>query len=138
MPAYDYDCASCGRRFEVIHGVHADPPTSCPLCGKGPIRKAISAAAVHYKGSGWAKKERRATASSGSKVKADGSSSPDAGSSNEGGSSSERASSNEGGSSTDAGSTSKRGSSSEKGSTTETATSAPAKAADTRASNTTD
>ena len=61
MPAYDYDCAACGRRFEVIHGVHADGPTTCPLCGKGPVRKAISAPAVHYKGSGWAKKERRTT-----------------------------------------------------------------------------
>ena len=132
MPAYDYDCAACGRRFEVIHGVHADPPTSCPLCGKGPIRKAISAAAVHYKGSGWAKKERRATASSGSKAKADGTSSSDGGSSNEHGSSTE------GGSSTDAGSTSKRGPSTDKGSSPETAASAPAKAADTRASSTTD
>ena len=66
MPAYDYDCAACGRRFEVVHGVHAERPTTCPLCGKGPVRKAISAAAVHYRGSGWAKKERRATASSGS------------------------------------------------------------------------
>jgi putative FmdB family regulatory protein len=66
VPLYDYDCAACGRRFEVIHGVHADPPTSCPLCGSGPVRKAIVAAAVHYKGSGWAKKERRAGARSGS------------------------------------------------------------------------
>lgn len=60
MPLYDYDCAACGRRFEVIHGVFADPPTACPLCGEGPVKKAITAASVHYKGSGWAKKERRA------------------------------------------------------------------------------
>ena len=59
MPRYDYDCAACGHRFEVIHGVHADGPTTCPLCGSGPVRKAISAPAVHFKGSGWAKKERR-------------------------------------------------------------------------------
>ncbi|MGZ9160061.1 MAG: FmdB family zinc ribbon protein [Candidatus Limnocylindrales bacterium] len=65
MPLYDYDCAACGRRFELIHGVHAEPPTTCPLCGSGPIRKAIVAPVVHYKGSGWAKKERRATATSG-------------------------------------------------------------------------
>jgi putative FmdB family regulatory protein len=66
MPLYDYQCAACRRRFEVVHGVHADGPTTCPLCGKGPVRKAISAPAVHYKGSGWAKKERRATVKSGS------------------------------------------------------------------------
>jgi putative FmdB family regulatory protein len=65
MPAYDYLCAACGRRFEVVHGVYADSPTACPLCGKGPVRKAISAPAIHYKGSGWAKKERRATVSPG-------------------------------------------------------------------------
>jgi putative FmdB family regulatory protein len=59
MPLYDYDCAACGRRFEAIHGVYADPPAACPLCGSGPVRKAIGAPAVHYKGSGWAKKERR-------------------------------------------------------------------------------
>jgi putative FmdB family regulatory protein len=60
VPLYDYDCAACGRRFEVIHGVHADGPTTCPLCGSGPVRKAIAAPAIHFKGSGWAKKERRA------------------------------------------------------------------------------
>jgi putative FmdB family regulatory protein len=75
MPLYDYDCAACGRRFEVVHGVHAERPTVCPICGKGPIRKAISAAAVHYKGSGWAKKERRATVTPGTSKSATGNSS---------------------------------------------------------------
>lgn len=78
MPAYDYDCAACGHRFEVAHGVHADSPTICPSCGGGPVTKAISAPAIHYKGSGWAKKERRATASPGSsKSTSDGTSSTD-------------------------------------------------------------
>ncbi len=70
MPLYDYDCAACSRRFEVIHGVFADPPATCPLCGAGPVRKAIAAPTIHFKGSGWAKKERhaasrRSTASTG-------------------------------------------------------------------------
>jgi putative FmdB family regulatory protein len=60
LPLYDYDCEACGRRFEVIHGVHAAPPSSCPACGSDRVRKAIAAPAVHFKGSGWAKKERRA------------------------------------------------------------------------------
>jgi putative FmdB family regulatory protein len=71
MPLYDYDCAACGRRVEVVHGVHAPGPTHCPNCGGGPLRKAITAAAVHYKGSGWAKKERRATAGTGTKTSDD-------------------------------------------------------------------
>jgi putative FmdB family regulatory protein len=71
MPLYDYDCSACGRRFEVVHGVHADPPTTCPLCGSGPVRKAIAAPAVHFKGSGWAKKERRTPVKSGGGSAAD-------------------------------------------------------------------
>jgi putative FmdB family regulatory protein len=62
MPLYDYDCSACGRRFEVIHGIDGPSPEQCPLCGKGPVRKAFAAPAIHFKGSGWAKKERRAAA----------------------------------------------------------------------------
>ena len=61
MPTYDYVCAACGHRFEVVHGVHADGPTTCPLCGGGPVRKAFAPPTIHFKGSGWAKKDRRAT-----------------------------------------------------------------------------
>jgi putative FmdB family regulatory protein len=59
VPAYDYLCDNCGHRFEVVHGVHAEGPTVCPSCGARRLRKAIVAPAVHFKGSGWAKKERR-------------------------------------------------------------------------------
>ena len=71
MPIYDYECANCHRLFEVVHGVHVPGPTSCPLCGGGPVRKAISAPAVHFKGSGWAKKERRAAAPASKKDSSD-------------------------------------------------------------------
>ena len=84
MPLYDYDCSACGRRFEVVHGVHAEGPTACPICGKGPIHKAISAPAVHFKGTGWAKKERRATATPGTS-KASGEGASGEGASGEGG-----------------------------------------------------
>ena len=78
MPLYDYDCAACGRRIEVVHGVHAPGPVSCPNCGGGPLKKAITAPAVHFKGSGWAKKERRVTAPTGAS-KSSGDSPADAG-----------------------------------------------------------
>ena len=65
MPLYDYDCSACGRRFEVVHSVHVEGPTVCPICGKGPVHKAITAPAVHFKGTGWAKRDRRATATPG-------------------------------------------------------------------------
>ena len=87
MPLYDYVCAACGRRFEVIHGIDAEPPASCPLCGEGPVRKAITAPTVHYRGSGWAKKERRAAIKSGSSSGGSEDGSSDGGSSRDSGSS---------------------------------------------------
>ena len=72
MPLYDYVCEACRHRFEVIHGVHDHGPPTCPNCGKGPVRKAITTAAIHYKGSGWAKKERRASVAGRSKSDGDG------------------------------------------------------------------
>jgi putative FmdB family regulatory protein len=74
VPLYDYVCEACRHRFEVIHGVHDHGPTTCPNCGKGPVRKGITTAAIHYKGSGWAKKERHAaTVRSAAKAETDGS-----------------------------------------------------------------
>jgi putative FmdB family regulatory protein len=69
MPTYDYRCAACGDRFEVVHGVHSLGPEACPTCGATGVRKAIAAPAVHFKGSGWAKKER--ASSTAAKVAAD-------------------------------------------------------------------
>jgi putative FmdB family regulatory protein len=57
MPLYDYVCTRCGHQVEVMHSVHGHGPSACPECG-GPMKKAIVAAAVHYKGTGWARKER--------------------------------------------------------------------------------
>ena len=61
MPIYDYACGSCGERVEVFHGVHAPGPERCERCGKGPMRKVVAAPTFHFKGTGWAKKERAAS-----------------------------------------------------------------------------
>ncbi len=60
MPTYDYRCTVCGHEIEVVHGVHGHGPEACPTCG-GPMRKAFVVPAVHFKGSGWAKKDRGAS-----------------------------------------------------------------------------
>ncbi len=53
MPLYEYECAACGHRFELIQRF-ADPPADrCTLCGQGPVHKLLSAPAVHFKGTGW-------------------------------------------------------------------------------------
>ena len=59
MPAYDYRCTRCGLEIEVSHGIHGSGPAACESCG-GPMRKALSAPAIHFKGSGWAKKDAQA------------------------------------------------------------------------------
>ncbi len=62
MPIYDYTCGRCGHLAEVIHGIHEDGPRFCPSCGaEGTMRKGFAAPAVHFKGSGWAKKDRSAS-----------------------------------------------------------------------------
>lgn len=58
MPIYDYACANCGHMVEVVHGVHDPGPTACPRCG-GLLRKQLSSPAIHFRGSGWAKKDAR-------------------------------------------------------------------------------
>lgn len=79
MPIYDYQCAACGHRFEAIHGVHADGPSACPACGSAGVRKAFVAPAIHFKGSGWAKRDRRATSTPASTKAASGDASDGAG-----------------------------------------------------------
>ena len=58
MPIYDYVCSNCRHRAEVLHGVHDEGARTCAECG-GQMRKAISAPAIVFKGSGWAKVDRR-------------------------------------------------------------------------------
>ena len=69
MPIYDYVCSNCTTRTEFIHGIDAPQPRFCPSCGaEGTLRKAFVAPSVHFKGSGWAKKDR--SSSSASRTKA--------------------------------------------------------------------
>ena len=59
MPVYDYLCSNCREITEVIHGIDAPGPRFCPACGgEGTLRKAFAPPTVHFKGSGWAKKDR--------------------------------------------------------------------------------
>ena len=59
MPIYDYTCSKCRRVTEVIHGINDHGPKFCPECGaEESMTKAFVAPTVHFKGSGWAKKDR--------------------------------------------------------------------------------
>jgi len=52
MPLYEYQCESCGRRFEALQRLDEPPLESCAECG-GKVRKLLSAPAFQFKGSGW-------------------------------------------------------------------------------------
>src|SRR5687768_15951360 len=59
MPIYDYTCSKCRRVTEVIHGINDHGPKFCPECGaEDTMTKRFVAPTVHFKGSGWAKKDR--------------------------------------------------------------------------------
>jgi len=53
VPLYEYECKSCGHRFEKIRKFSDEPLTTCPNCGKETIEQLLSAPAVQFKGSGW-------------------------------------------------------------------------------------
>ncbi len=52
MPLYEYECESCGLRFEVIQRFSDSAVDHCKRCN-GPVHKLLSAPAIHFKGTGW-------------------------------------------------------------------------------------
>jgi putative FmdB family regulatory protein len=52
MPLYEYECQSCGHRFEVIQKFSDAPVSVCPTCG-GAVEKLVSSPAIQFKGSGF-------------------------------------------------------------------------------------
>jgi putative FmdB family regulatory protein len=53
MPLYEYKCANCGKKFEVIQKFSDAPLTMHEECGSGPVERLISVSALQFKGSGW-------------------------------------------------------------------------------------
>ncbi len=53
MPVYEYECGSCGGRFEVMQKFSDPAVTVCTLCKAHGVRKVLSPAAFVLKGSGW-------------------------------------------------------------------------------------
>ena len=53
MPVYEYECSSCGGRFEVTQKFSDPQIEACKLCNATSIRKILSPTAFVLKGSGW-------------------------------------------------------------------------------------
>ncbi len=59
MPIYEYACTACDHRVDILLGINDPGPHFCPSCGEeGTMRKLFAPPTIHYKGSGWAKKDR--------------------------------------------------------------------------------
>lgn len=52
MPIYEYECTVCNQRTELLQKVSDAPLDKCPEC-EGAVRKVVSPAGLHFKGSGW-------------------------------------------------------------------------------------
>ena len=52
MPLYEYQCDSCGERFEAIQKFADTPLALHEKCG-GPARRLLSVPALQFKGSGF-------------------------------------------------------------------------------------
>jgi putative FmdB family regulatory protein len=53
VPTYEYECNSCGYRFEKFQKMSDEPVRLCPECGK-PVKRLIgSGLGVIFKGTGF-------------------------------------------------------------------------------------
>ena len=53
MPTYEYECKSCGYRFEKFQQISDKPIRRCPKCGKSVKRLIGAGIGVIFKGSGF-------------------------------------------------------------------------------------
>lgn len=60
MPTYTYKCRKCGRTYDHVEAMIAEPHPTCilPATGKaeacgGKVFRVIGPAAAHYKGAGF-------------------------------------------------------------------------------------
>ena len=53
MPVYEYECSSCGGRFEAVQKFSDPLLTECRFCHASSLRKVLSPPAFVLKGSGW-------------------------------------------------------------------------------------
>jgi putative FmdB family regulatory protein len=53
MPIYEFECSSCGHRFDRLQKLSDTDPTVCPACDAPHLRRMVSAPSFRLAGSGW-------------------------------------------------------------------------------------
>jgi len=62
MPRYEYQCESCGIRFDKIQHFKDEPLKLCPECG-GAVHRLIQPVGIIFRGSGFYVTDHRSSAS---------------------------------------------------------------------------
>jgi putative FmdB family regulatory protein len=52
MPIYEYRCSKCGKTFEALQSITAQPIAKCIYC-QGKTKKIVSLSSFQLKGKGW-------------------------------------------------------------------------------------
>jgi putative FmdB family regulatory protein len=52
VPLYEYECQTCGHRFEMLQKMADSPLTVCVKC-EGKVERLLSSPAIQFKGTGW-------------------------------------------------------------------------------------
>ena len=53
MPIYEFECLSCGDRFDRLQKLSDPDPDACPQCGAIRVRRRLTAPSFRLAGSGW-------------------------------------------------------------------------------------
>ena len=53
MPIYEFECKSCGARFDRLQRLSDPDPDSCPECGASQVKRCLTAPAFRLAGAGW-------------------------------------------------------------------------------------
>ena len=53
MPTYEYECESCGLKFERFQNMTDPPVKTCPECGRRVRRLIGAGSGIIFKGSGF-------------------------------------------------------------------------------------
>lgn len=62
MPAYAYQCESCGAKFKLKQSFLDKPLMHCPKCHRRTVRRVPQAPAILFRGSGWYSTDHRSSA----------------------------------------------------------------------------
>jgi len=53
MPIYEFECLTCGERFDRLQKLSDPDPDACPQCGAPGVRRRLTAPAFRLSRSGW-------------------------------------------------------------------------------------